>query len=422
MITKAFKFRIYPSDNQIKIFDDCFRVDNFIYNYFLGLEKETYDVLYMYGLRNGKNKEDKELNKWRTEHKLWFNRFEASSHLTKISKFEKYSFLKVFPSNARVYSIKCFESAIDGFKKGRTSFPKFKNKNSRKSFKTQVRGKLKITHENGSWYLIDLPSSKEFPIKDLKIKIHNEEFLHPGVKINSYTISKDSDQYFISFQVEVPGEIPSKKEIKEETSVGVDFGVKKTITLSSSDENPHENQISFLTDSLKKLDRLQKILSNKKRGSIKYNRIKDKISKLYRKISNQRNNAQHNVSSFLVNLEADSIVIEDLNIKGMTKTPDAIESDGQFLPNGKKEKSRLNRVMLDVGIGSIKTQLQYKAELHGKNVLMVNPQYTSQTCSECGFVHKDNRITQAEFKCQKCGHSENADKNASKNIKKKYFS
>ncbi len=422
MITKAYKFRIYPSNNQKKIIDDCFRVDNFIYNYFLGLEKETYDVLYMYGLRNGKNKEDKELNKWRTEHKLWFNKFEASNHLTKICSLEKYSFLKVFPSSARMYSIKSLESAIDGLKKGRTSFPKFKNKNSRKSFKIQTQRELKITHENGSWYLIDLPSSREFPIKGLKIKIHNEEFLHPGVKTNSCTISKDSDQYFVSFQVEVPGETPSKKEIKEETSVGVDFGVKKTITLSSSDENPHENQISFLRDSLKELDRLQKILSKKKKGSIKYNRIKDKISKLYIKISNQRSNAQHNISSFLVNLESDSIIIEDLNIKGMTKTPEAIESDGNFLPNGKKEKSRLNIAMLDVGITSIKTQLQYKAEFLGKNLLMVNPQYTSQMCSECGFVHRDNRLTQAEFKCQKCGHSENADKNASKNIKKKYFS
>lgn len=422
MITKAYKFRIYPTQNQKKIFDDCFRVDNFIFNFFLGIEQETYDVLYMYGLRNGKEKEDKKLNQWRTKHKLWFNRFDASKLLTKISKMEKYSFLNVLPSASRIYSLKSLEAALNSFMKGNGGFPKYKNKNSRKSFKIQTQLDLKITHDNGKWYLIDIPSSRDFPIKKLKIKIHNELFLDPSVKTNSCTISCESNQYFISFQVEVAGENVEKKEIKEDTSVGIDFGVKKTITLSSDDENPYENQLSFLKESMNELARLQKILSNKKKGSNKYNNLKARISKLHRKISNQRSNAQHNMSSFIVNLDYDSIVMEDLNIKSMTKTPDAIESDGQFLPNGKKQKSRLNKAILDVGIASIKDQVQYKSEFYGKNVLFVNPQYTSQMCSSCGFVDKDNRISQSEFKCKSCGHTENADKNASKNIKKKYFS
>jgi putative transposase len=421
MITKAYKFRIYPTKAQEKIINDCFRVDKFIYNFFLGLEQETYDVLYMYGLRNGKNKEDKHLNKWRTEHNLWFNRFDASKLLTKMCKQDKYSFLKILPSNSRTYVLKSLESAMDAFMKGKGGFPKFKNKNSRKSFKIQTQRDLKIYHKNGEWYYIDIPSSREFPIKKLDIKIHNDLFLAPGVKTNSCTISKDGSQYFISFQVEVPGELPNKKEITEDNSVGIDFGVKKTVTLSSDDENPHEIQIKFLKESIIELGRLQKILSKKKKGSNKYNRIKDKISKIHKKISNQRSNAQHNISSFIVNLSADTIIMEDLNIKGMTKTPEAIESDGQFLPNGKKQKSKLNAAILDVGISTIKNQIQYKAEFYGKNVLFVNPQYTSQTCSSCGFVHKDNRISQSEFKCQQCGHEEDADKNASKNIKQKYF-
>jgi putative transposase len=420
MITKAYKFRIYPTKVQEETINNCFRVNDFIYNFFLGLEQETYDVLYMYGLRNGEKKEDKHLNKWRTENKLWFNRFDASRLLTKMAKLEKYKFLKTYPSTSRTYSLKSLESGMKSFMKG-GGFPKFKNKKSNKSFTIQTQKDLKIIHKNGKWHSINLPSALDFPIKKLDIKIHNELFLSPNIKTNSCTVSKRGNQYFISFQVELPGELPRKREIKKETSVGVDFGVKKIITISSDEENPYSCETRFLKNSMNELKRLQKALSQKKKGSVKYNNIKEKINKLHIKISNQRKNLQHNISSFLVNLNADTIIMEDLNLKGMTKTPNPIESNGTFLPNGKSRKSGLNASILDVGIGEIKTQVQYKSDFCGKNVVLVNPQYTSQKCNNCGFTHKENRISQSEFECKNCGHKDNADKNASKNIKQKYF-
>jgi len=63
--------------------------------------------------------------------------------------------------------------------------------------------------------------------------------------------------------------------------------------------------------------------------------------------------------------------------------------------------------------------LEYKAKKYGKTFIRVDPKYTSQTCSECGYKHKDNRKTQSEFICMECGHSENADTNAAKNILEK---
>ena len=60
--------------------------------------------------------------------------------------------------------------------------------------------------------------------------------------------------------------------------------------------------------------------------------------------------------------------------------------------------------------------LQYKAKLAGVPVFFVDPAYTSQRCSVCGYTNKENRKTQAEFVCLACGHSENADVNAAKNI------
>ena len=72
--------------------------------------------------------------------------------------------------------------------------------------------------------------------------------------------------------------------------------------------------------------------------------------------------------------------------------------------------------MLDASIGIFFSQLEYKSKFSGGSFVKVNPAYTSQKCSVCEYTSKDNRKTQAGFECQSCGHKENADLNAAKNI------
>ena len=81
-----------------------------------------------------------------------------------------------------------------------------------------------------------------------------------------------------------------------------------------------------------------------------------------------------------------------------------------------KQKSGLNRVILDVGIGEFFRQLEYKSKWYDREFVKVDPKYTSQTCNICGHKSKENRKTQAKFECVNCGHKENADVNAAKNI------
>lgn len=69
-----------------------------------------------------------------------------------------------------------------------------------------------------------------------------------------------------------------------------------------------------------------------------------------------------------------------------------------------------------MSLHSVKMQLEYKCERYGSQLILVNPAYTSQTCSCCGYVDKQNRKTQAKFECVSCGYTDNADKNAAKNI------
>ena len=84
--------------------------------------------------------------------------------------------------------------------------------------------------------------------------------------------------------------------------------------------------------------------------------------------------------------------------------------------NNVKAKSGLNKSILDQGWYEFRRQLEYKLKWRGGELILVNPQYTSQKCSQCGHVHADNRTSQAKFECVNCWYSENADLNASRNI------
>jgi len=81
-----------------------------------------------------------------------------------------------------------------------------------------------------------------------------------------------------------------------------------------------------------------------------------------------------------------------------------------------KAKAGLNRALLNVAFGEIRRQLEYKCRWYGSELVAVNPAYTSQRCSGCGHTEAGNRRSQAVFCCLACGHAENADQNAAKNI------
>ena len=81
-----------------------------------------------------------------------------------------------------------------------------------------------------------------------------------------------------------------------------------------------------------------------------------------------------------------------------------------------KVKSELNKSILDQGWFEFTRQLEYKSAWSGGEVIKVNPSYTSQTCSNCGYQDSDNRLSQSKFECMVCDHKENADINAAKNI------
>ncbi len=138
-------------------------------------------------------------------------------------------------------------------------------------------------------------------------------------------------------------------------------------------------------------------------------RVNGKLNKLHRKRRRKRDNATHQTSRRLADT-AHTVVVEDLNTKAMTASAKGtVEAPGQNV----KQKAGLNRSILASGWGLLERKLEYKAG----QVVKVNPAYTSQACSVCGYTNKSNRPSQVVFACGACGFQANADHNAARNIR-----
>ena len=106
------------------------------------------------------------------------------------------------------------------------------------------------------------------------------------------------------------------------------------------------------------------------------------------------------------------MTLEDLKIKNMSKSA---KGNAEEYGKNVKAKSGLNREILFQGWGVFANMLKYKCYWNGSEFELVNPRMTSRRCSQCLFESKDNRKGKV-FLCLSCGHKEDADVNASKNI------
>lgn len=150
-----------------------------------------------------------------------------------------------------------------------------------------------------------------------------------------------------------------------------------------------------------------------------YERTGRELSRLYAKAHRIIDDWQHKTTSMLVR-EYDLIVLEDFNLQGMSRKakakPDP-DRPGAYLHNGQSAKRGLNHALRSAGLAGIVEKLEYKTRLTGQNrLILVNPAYTSQTCSKCGHCAKENRESQADFECRQCHARMNADLNAARNI------
>lgn len=112
-------------------------------------------------------------------------------------------------------------------------------------------------------------------------------------------------------------------------------------------------------------------------------------------------------------------VWENTNLSNLTRRPKAKQdpATGKWLKNGARAKAGLNKAILNMSLGKIRRYSRYKLAGQGKLQILVSAAYSSQECSECRYVHEDNRPSQELFDCQRCGYTDNADHNAAKTLK-----
>ena len=128
-----------------------------------------------------------------------------------------------------------------------------------------------------------------------------------------------------------------------------------------------------------------------------------------------RHDFAHKVSRALVSAPGVRLVVmEDLTIQSRTRRPKGkTDKAGRRRRNGARAKAGLNRSILDRAWGRVRVYTEHKAPRHNVLFLVVPPHHSSQECAACGHIHPDNRLSQSRFVCQRCGHADHADHNAS---------
>lgn len=314
-----------------------------------------------------------------------------------------------YPSCVGQQSIADLKRAFDNFfrrvKQGDPDpgYPTFKKKHAKKTFRlTNVH----VTDAHISGFNLKLPK-KQGSVRMGSVTRHKGRLM-------STTFSESGGKWYASMLYELPYK-PDLATAAPKT-IGIDLGVARRATMSTGEyiELPKK-----LDDLYQRRRHLQRLLSKKPsaaKGSKKSNRwkkLKQSIKALDRKMNLLRVEQAHQLTASL-SRENSLVVIEDLKLKNMTKSAKGtVESPGKNV----KQKSGLNRVLLNAGLYEIRRQLEYKTLRHNGMLLAVDPKYTSQTCSNCQHIAKENRKSQSVFECVNCGFTTNADVNASINIK-----
>jgi putative transposase len=285
--------------------------------------------------------------------------------------------------------------AYQGFFNKRTQFPRFKSRKSKNSFTIPQNVRCDGTKLIVPKFLDGIEMIMERKIKGI---------------IKHCSISKTpTGKYFVSILTEQEHTPVNKTGL----SVGIDLGLKDFLVLSNGTKIKNYR---FLKHYERTLKLNQQHLSRKTKGSVRYEKQRLKVARLYEKITNSRMDLIHKTTANLIK-QFDTIYLEDLNIKGMSKRCKSKQDEnGNYLPNGQSKKSGLNKSILDVSWSKFINILEYKANWNDKSIIHIDRFFpSSKTCSKCGWINNNLTLKDRTWIC-KCGEKHDRDINASINI------
>jgi putative transposase len=360
MILKAFKYRIYPNTKQIEHLNKSIGCARYIYNKGLELKIKEYEkigkTLSCFDLTNGMLKEEKTKNDW----------------------------LKEPYSQVLQMSLRNLDNAFTRFFREKKGFPNFHSK----------RGKQSISYPQ--FVKIDFENQEIVLPKCGKIKtVFSRKF---EGRVKTTTISKTpTGKFFASILVETTGELPPKPPVEENSSIGIDLGIRDFLITSNGKKAPNPK---YQGQELQRLKVLQSRASKKQKGSSNRRKFNLRVAKLFEKISNQRSDFLHKTSTKLIR-ENQTICLEDLAVKNMM------------------QNHKLARSIGDCSWSMFVEMLKYKSDWYGKNLVQIGRfEPSSKTCSVCGNIKQNLELKDREWVCSSCNTKHDRDINAAVNIKK----
>ena len=351
---KGVKFRLYPNRQQQKLILQTFGCCRLVYNKGLAMREEAF--------KNGE--------------KVGYN--QTSAMLTALK--QELAFLREVDSIALQQSLRDLDRAYKNFFQKRSKHPKFKSKHdNHQSYRTLNQGNnVRII---GNY--IKLP-------KLGYVKVRRSMAIG---KINNVTIERTpSGKYFAVLNVE----FEPTYERNNFGVIGIDVGIKEFYTDSNGNV---VNNPKHLERTTKKLIREQRRLSKKTKGSNNRRKQRIKVAKVHERITNQRNDFLHKLSTMLVR-ENQTICIEDLKVKNML------------------HNHKLARSISSASWSKFFEMLEYKSEWYGSRVVRIPTNYpSSQTCGNCGYKNTlVKNLSVRKWECPNCGERHDRDVNAARNI------
>lgn len=396
----TYRYRIYPTKEQRDLLDKMLFGVFLLYNDSLNTHRQYYELI-------GKNP------KYNDILKLW----------TVVANSDTYHPVQLLPNDTRTRVLKWQEAAYKeffkwakradkgGVKRSPPHMRKLRDTNTI-PFRGRTRERLREYHRPGGEPCIHIQG-----VGEIKTVYHRP--VPNDARILWAQLSKDAHgHWYANLQCDFERrELPADMR---DGCVGIDVGLKYVI--ATSDGQTVEAPM-YLRERLRELRIAQRKLDRQRRANNPDNFLADgrikpgpktwvvsnrmrktevQVKNLHAKVREKRRYFWHTVTDYLTR-EYSHIVLEDLSIAFM------------------QQNNRLSRDVADCAPGMFWEMLKYKAEERGCTLIWVNPAYTSQRCSACGYVAKENRRTQADFRCVACGHEENADVNAARNVLEKGF-
>jgi len=371
---KAYRYRIYPTKAQEEFFEKTFGCCRFVWNKMLEEKLET--------LRQGRK----------------------IPRITPARYKKEYPFLREVDSLALANVQLEQEKAFKDFFKNSKHFgiPKFKRKKDKQSYTTNNQQTksgnetIRVDFEKGLLYLPKVKSG-------IKAVFHRK---FEG-KIKSATVVKTkAGRYYVSILVNVQD--PRNKEVnrifenevtkRENFICGIDTGLISFVTIANDTGISKIEYPKYLIKAEKRLKRLHRQLSRKKKGSKNWEKAREKLAKEYEYVKNSREDFLHKISKTIID-ENQVVVVESLNVKGLSRT-------------------RLSKYILDSSWSKFLRYLKYKADWYGRKVIEADKSFpSSKMCSRCGYINKELKLKDRVWICPKCKAVHDRDENAAKNLR-----